>query len=194
MFLSEEAYFPPRGLFFVNFYLITVVIILSPCRVLGNYRKKKKRKLTSFKSLLPRDKHCWDFDDLICICVYIRVERDRDRNRDWSRFVTFLFFDPLIEPGFFVSYLGWRFLDLRERWSGLLMEKRACDPVAMKMELHGSFDSSQRGNFKRRILFVTKWIFRASEVLLSKWHFQNYWYTMMSGIGSLFLNGLCSLT
>lgn len=53
-----------------------------------------------------------------------------------------------------------------------------------------SADSIKRQ--ERSILFVTKWIFKPSEVLLSKQHFQHSWYIRMSGGGSLFLCGLCS--
>lgn len=110
--------FPPRGLCLVNFFS-NYNGNNSHCRDLGNNRKKKERKLTSFIFLQPTINTVEILmTSFVCVCV----ERDRQKQRDRLRFVSFLFFGF-----FFFSFIGWRFLDLRERSSWFLMEKQACD-------------------------------------------------------------------
>ena len=101
--------------------------------------------------------------------------RDRQKQRDWLRFVSFLFF------GFFFKFC------MEIPWS---RGEVKLVPGGEAGLWSVSADSIKRQ--EKSILFVTKWIFKPSEVLLSKQHFQHSWYTRMSGEGSLFLCGLCS--
>lgn len=111
--------FPPRGLCLVNFFS-NYNGNNSHCRDLGNYRKKKEReKINLVHYLSTHNKHRWDSDDFIC------VRMCGERQTETERLIKICFLSVLWI--FFFSCVGWRFLDLRERWSWFLLEKQACD-------------------------------------------------------------------
>lgn len=151
---------------------MVIILIVETLEIIE--RKKRERKLTSFIILVPTINTVEILmTSFVCVCV----ERDRQKQRDWLRFVSFLFF------GFFFFFMCW----MEIPWS---QGEVKLVPVGEAGLWSVSADSMKRE--ERSILFVTKWIFKPSEVLLSKQHFQHSWYIRMSGEGSLFLCGLCS--
>lgn len=141
--------FPPRGLCLVNFFS-NYNGNNSHCRDLGNNRKKKERKLTSFIFLQPTINTVEILmTSFVCVCV----ERDRQKQRDRLRFVSFLFF------GFFFFFIYWMEIPWSQGEIKLVPDGEAglwsVSAASMKTE-------------ERSMLFVTKWIFKPSEVLLSK--------------------------
>lgn len=150
---------------------MVIILIVETLEIIE--RKKREKKLTSFIILVPTMNTVEILmTSFVCVCV----ERDRQKQRDWLRFVSFVFF------GFFF-FMCW----MEIPWS---QGEVKLVPVGEAGLWSVSADSMKRE--ERSILFVTKWIFKPPEVLLSKQHFQHSWYIRMSGEGSLFLCGLCS--
>ena len=166
--------FPPRGLCLVNFFS-NYNGNNSHCRDPGNNRKKKEReKINLIHILTTHHKHCWDSDDFIC------VRMCGERQTETEKLIKICFLSVL---WIFFFFMYW----MEIPWfQGAV--KLVPDGEAGLWSV--SADSMKRE--ERSMLFVTKWIFKPSEVLLSKQHFQHPWYIRMSGEGSLFLCGLCS--